>query len=181
MIPSFDEIQKITKESVAFDKFTAHYETNGYFDVILSEGKGRFGFELNKVNFIDPVAKSFDFELFPPYFENAEAVGVFKNDHLIAILETNHELWNNRLRVTELWVLEKYRHQGYGGLLLEYAKNLGREKNCRGLVLETQSCNIPAISLYLKYGFSLIGLDTTCYSPNDIEKKEVRLEMGLTL
>jgi len=181
MTLSFDEIQQIKKETVLSEKFAVRYETNGYFDVVLTEGKGRFVFELNKVNFIDPVPKSFDFELYPPYFENAEASGIYQDGRLIAVIETNHEQWNNRLRVTELWVMEKYRQQGYGGRLLEFAKNQAREKGCRGMILETQSCNIPAISLYMKHGFSFIGLDTACYGSDDIEKKEVRLEMGLTL
>jgi len=46
------------------------------------------------------------------------------------------------------------------------------------LVLETQSCNLPAIDFYLKHGFELLGLDTAAYSNEDVAKGEVRLEFG---
>ncbi len=49
------------------------------------------------------------------------------------------------------------------------------------LVLETQSCNAPAIDFYVKNGFILIGFDSTAYSNEDVVKKEVRIEMGLAL
>lgn len=46
------------------------------------------------------------------------------------------------------------------------------------VVLETQSCNIPAIRCYLKNGFKVIGFDTHAYSDADLEKQEIRIEMG---
>jgi hypothetical protein len=49
------------------------------------------------------------------------------------------------------------------------------------LILETQSCDVSAIDFYLKQGFDLIGFDSAAYSNDDIEKKEVRLEFGLSL
>ena len=49
------------------------------------------------------------------------------------------------------------------------------------LVLETQTCDVPAINFYLKFGFELIGFDAAAYSNEDVEKKEVRLELGLRL
>ena len=53
-----------------------------------------------------------------------------------------------------------------------------RGAGARMLVLETQSCNDPAICFYRKMGFSLIGFDLTAYSQADVEKKEVRLEFA---
>jgi hypothetical protein len=49
------------------------------------------------------------------------------------------------------------------------------------LVLETQTNNATAISFYLNFGFEFIGFDSAAYSNEDIEKKEVRLELGLRL
>ncbi len=64
---------------------------------------------------------------------------------------------------------------------MQHAIKLAKEKGARMLVLETQSCNTKAIQFYLKQGYELIGFDTTAYSNEDIEKNEVRLEMGLRL
>lgn len=48
-------------------------------------------------------------------------------------------------------------------------------------MLETQSCNTGAIAFYRRAGFSLIGLDTCCYSNKDVSRGEVRLELGMLL
>ncbi len=47
--------------------------------------------------------------------------------------------------------------------------------------LETQSCNANAIGFYLHEGFTLIGLDTICYSNRDLTRDQVRLELGWML
>ena len=64
---------------------------------------------------------------------------------------------------------------------MQHAIKLAKERSARILVLETQSCNVKAIRFYLKHGYELIGFDTAAYSNQDIERNEVRLELGLKL
>jgi ribosomal protein S18 acetylase RimI-like enzyme len=64
---------------------------------------------------------------------------------------------------------------------MNHAVKVAKERGARMLVLETQSCNVPAINFYLKFGFKLIGFDVAAYSNKDVERKEVRLEFGLKL
>ena len=64
---------------------------------------------------------------------------------------------------------------------MQHAIKLAKERGARMIVLETQSCNTKAIEFYLKRGYEFIGFDTTAYSNEDIEKNEVRLELGLRL
>ena len=108
--------------------------------------------------------------LYADHFADARAYGMFDGETLAAVMELCPESWNNRMRVTELWVREGYRRRGRGSRLLAFA-----------LVLETQSCNTDAIAFYLHEGLSLIGLDTCCYSNEDIARGEVRLELGAAL
>lgn len=94
-------------------------------------------------------------------------------------VELSHERWNNRMRVSNLWVAEGPPPQpGVGAALMEKAVEEACAAGARALVLETQSCNDPAICFYRKMGFSLIGFDLTAYSQADVEKKEVRLEFA---
>lgn len=97
---------------------------------------------------------------------------------LAACIETCPEEWSNRLMVTELWVHEKLRRKGIGHALMAVAKQQANLEHRREIILETQSCNVPAISFYLQEGFELIGFDSCCYSNRDIDKKEVRLDLG---
>jgi ribosomal protein S18 acetylase RimI-like enzyme len=162
-------------------KFEIFYETNGYYGVQRIGEDGVFGFYLRLQSFEHPVTKSFTIELAPVYYEGVADYILSEGGQMIALLEYYHEGWNNRLRITELWVHEDYRRQGIALQLLNFAKKHAMTTTCREIVLETQSCNLPAIACYLKFGFQFTGIDTTCYSNHDIERKEVRLEMGLSL
>ena len=93
----------------------------------------------------------------------------------------SQEDWNNRLRIANIWVAEEHRFQGIGKALIAKAIEIGKSGGQRALVLETQSCNDPAIRFYLSCGFNLIGLDSTHYQNDDIQRSEVRLEFGLIL
>lgn len=115
------------------------------------------------------------------HFEGAAAYGIVRGEELVAAVEICPEEWNNRLRVTELWVKEGERGRGLGKKLLAFAKEEGRRQKRRALVLETQSCNTRAIAFYLREGLSLIGLDLCSYSNEDVSRGEVRLELGLFL
>ena len=46
------------------------------------------------------------------------------------------------------------------------------------MLFRSQSCNVSAIQFYLREGFELIGFDSCCYSNRDIDRKEVRLDLG---
>jgi ribosomal protein S18 acetylase RimI-like enzyme len=100
---------------------------------------------------------------------------------LIAAIETAVEEWSNRLKVTELWVDDAYRRKGIATALMNIAVQRARDEKRRLIMLETQSCNEGAISFYLAYGFTLIGFDACAYKNNDLECKEVRMEMGIFL
>lgn len=172
------ELDKSWKERV----FIYRYETSFYYD--LSEAwqdDTQFCFCLNKRAFEKPVIKQFEGSLFSEWLIEPVAFGAFEGETLLGVIGLGLEDWNKRLRIAELWVDEPFRHQGVGKALIAKAMHYARFKNLRALVLETQSCNEPAIRFYLACGFRFIGLDSTHYSNTDILDREVRLEMGLNL
>ena len=61
---------------------------------------------------------------------------------------------------------------------MDNAKEIAMRQKRRAIMLETQSCNTKAIGFYLHEGFGLIGLDTCCYTNHDVERREVRLNLG---
>jgi ribosomal protein S18 acetylase RimI-like enzyme len=113
--------------------------------------------------------------------EEPRAFAATYNGEQIGWIELDYEKWNNRMRIWELLIKKEHRGKGIGTRLMKYAIKLAKEKGARMLVLETQSCNVKAIQFYLKNGYELIGFDTTAYSNQDIEKNEIRLELGLKL
>ncbi len=71
--------------------------------------------------------------------------------------------WNHFICVDRLDVTPNYRRKGIGTLLLQTAREWAKDQGCRGLYLETQDTNVPAMRLYEKNGFTLCGIDTMFY------------------
>lgn len=119
--------------------------------------------------------------LFQDHWDNPQAFGVIVNTKLVAAIEVTEENWNNRLRITELWVHDDYQRQGIGKRLVETCVKLAIKTKRRAIVLETQSSNTKAIDFYFKNNFEIIGFDTIHYSNDDLKKDTYRLEMGRML
>ena len=159
------------------------YTANEYYEVEAGRTADGFSLLFRKREAVPPITHSpeeynFPDKLYEPWWDGACAWGVTEGDRLIAAIETCPETWSNRLRVTELWVDAPYRRQGLGRALMAIAREQARLERRRAVILETQSCNAGAIGFYLHEGFTLIGCDTCAYSNRDMERREVRMELG---
>ncbi len=163
------------------------YTTEEYFDVRIKRNESGYGVTVCRQKFDKPVThypEEYDFpdRLYLPHWEKACAWGIVEQKdggrELLACIEICPEEWSNRLIVTELWVHEKLRRRGIGRRLMTLAKEQAVREQRRAIILETQSCNTGAIAFYQQEGFEMIGFDTCCYSNNDIERGEVRINMG---
>ncbi len=126
-----------------------------------------------------PEEHDFPDSLYQDHWEKAEAYGVVSDDgKLLACIEVCPEEWSNRLMVTELWVADELQGKNLGKRLMDKAKEIAKIQNRRAIILETQSCNTNAIGFYLHQGFEIIGFDTCCYTNNDIDRREVRINLG---
>ena len=151
------EIRQLKKEDYAGRKFTARYQTNGYYDICVCEG----GFRMRYTPFASPEERAFD--------------DVF-------YAEGSPESWNGRFRLSNICIFERSaRGKGVGTMLLKALEEAAEASSTRMLVLETQSCNEAAIGFYKRNGFAVIGFDLYAYSNDDPERHEVRIEMGKKL
>lgn len=125
--------------------------------------------------------QSFEDELVGKWLERLVLFGAFENGILTGFIEGSMEVWNNRFIISNILVFEEYRKSQVGTKLMKHILSLVHKFNSRMAVLETQSCNIPAINFYLRMGFKIIGFDTCAYSNIDIEKHEVRIEMRIEI
>ena len=159
------------------------YTSHNYYDVEINRAGGGFLVSFIKKPFETPFEKVPDDtdKLFQPWWDDIMAWGIVQNDILMAVIETAVEEWSNRLRVTELWVDDNHRRQGIAKALMDKAMQRAKAEKRRAVMLETQSCNEGAIAFYLDYGFSLIGFDACAYRNDDLQRKEVRMEMGIYL
>ena len=176
-------IHKLRKDIWKGTLLPIEYTSKEYYDVNMQRTDDGFQISIQKKKFTKPFIHrledcEYQDKLYEDWWEDAEAFGITEDNKLLAAIEICPESWTNRLIITELFVDEKLRRQGYGKKLLDIAKKITVEKNYRTLILETQSSNINAVDFYLHAGFTLIGFDSCCYTNTDLERKEVRLNMG---
>ena len=69
--------------------------------------------------------------------------------------------------ITNIAVDPEYRREGLGGKMLELLANVSRDRGMESITLEVRASNIPAISLYEKYGFERSGLRKRYYKDNE--------------
>ena len=163
------------------------YTTEEYYDLEVSENADAFEAKMIKKKFEKPVThapEDYDFPdgLYQDHWEKAEAYGLYREEDgkkiLMACIEVCPEEWSYRLMVTELWVDDSLHRQGIGTALMNKAKEVAKEQGRRAIILETQSCNVRAIAFYRAQGFHLIGFDSCCYTNRDVERREIRFNMG---
>ena len=178
MMPADLQIRALDRAEYAGKPFVVRYATRGYYDVTADED----GFHLTFRAFDAPVEKGFEDRLFGDWLEDPVAYGAFDGERLVGFIEGSPESWNRRYRISNLCVPEEAdRGKGVGRALMDVLLAEAKRSGTRMAVLETQSCNVPAIAFYRKCGFRCIGLDLYAYTNRDPERGEVRLEMGLAL
>ena len=178
-------LQRIYPEDYPNNKLVPFtYTSDYYYDVALQSKEKDSGWTVTfqKTPFKQPFIKYIEDKVFKSYKENAEyysAVNYAGKE--IGLLCVGKQTWNNLLRVWDLYIDNNFQRRGLGTQLLQFAGERAKILKVRGIILECQSSNYPAIQFYQTNGFVLTGFDLICYSNTDIEKHEVRLEMAKLL
>ena len=168
------EIRQLDKEAYAGKKFTARYQTKGYYD-IRTTGQG---FEIRYTPFEAPTERGFEDVFFGEWLEDPVAFGAFEEGRLVGFVEGAPESWNNRFRISNICIFDHVRRsRGVGTALMDTILKAAKSSGARMVVLETQTCNESAIAFYKKNGFEIIGFDLYSYSNTDPENHEIRIEM----
>ncbi len=177
------EIKLLDKEKYEGYKLDFSYISEYYYDLKVESVVGEYKARLERKKFEKPFVnpdRGVDW-LYADYWKDAKAYGIEINGELIAVIELFYEEWSERCRVTELWIKKEYRRKGIGTKLMNFAKERAAQLGARLLMLETQTSNSDGIAFYLAQGFNVIGFDKTCYGNKDVERGEVRLELGYNL
>lgn len=175
------KIVELVKNDAYPERLISRYSTPSCYDLSICRDVKFWKIELVLKPLEEVREKTFEDRLFEDHVEEPRVFAALVSNKQVGWIELGSHKWNNRMRVWEFLVEEEFRRRGIGTLLMKHAAKITKEKGARMLVLETQTCNVPAISFYLKFGFELIGFDATAYSNEDLEKKEVRLELGFRL
>lgn len=176
-------IEEIARGAPDLPRLRYEYVTPGHYRARAESSTDGWTVRFHYEGFAAPVTKASESALFEPFVPEARVfvARAHPGGPALGWLETGYEDWTRRLRVWELLVDPAHRRRGTGRALLAKAREVARGRGARMLVLETQSCNVPAIALYRSLGFDWIGCDLAHYTADDVARGEVRVELGLPL
>lgn len=166
------------------------YVTDRVFRLSESEGSEAYRWELREEALPAPRHVHYDNgslrELISTYEDGSppsswQLTGAFSGSDLTGFALWRSVEWNRTLWVMDIRVRAEGRRQGVGSALLAAVRGRGRSLGLRGIAVETQISNVPAIRFYRKHGFHLAGLNDSLYSNHDLHDQNVALFLFLPL
>lgn len=154
------------------------YTSDKYYELHIESTDNGWNFSITEEIFVTPFVKELEEEIFESYKEGSEYYLAELNGIESAIMVIQKMEWNDTLLIHDLYVDDRFKGYGIGRSLIEVAKKRATELGVRAITLETQTSNYPAVQFYLKNGFELVGFNTISYTNEDVNNKEVRIEMA---
>lgn len=81
--------------------------------------------------------------------------------------------WNQTVWLVDIRVATPFRGRGVGSALLARLQEHAGTAGARGICVETQTRNVPAIDFYRRRGFELSGFDAHLYTNTGFEEQNV--------
>lgn len=115
-----------------------------------------------------------------PYFEEVPAsrlrfLGAGPPDRVDGLVTWSQSHWNDTFWLIDIRVRPDVRRRGIGSALLRDLQNRARRRRVRGISVETQINNVPAVTFYRRHGFHLSGFNDHLYENDDLQHGDVAL------
>ena len=145
--------------------FDSSFTTDRVYRLVIGELSAEFVEEKLKT----PLTKRYDLSGIEEAVNDGGLAVVAETGKTIAAFMTvKFETWNRRAWLTHIYVGPEYRGRGIGTRLIGEALKFAEEQKARGLWLETQNFNYPAIRYYQKLDFRFCGFDQSLYDPEKV-------------
>jgi ribosomal protein S18 acetylase RimI-like enzyme len=133
-------------------------------DRVFRLNKGERSVALDEVVLISPFSKSYNLQPEIDVLSQLPWVQIAHDGkRIVGVAAIEHEIWNRRARLQHLYVHRAARGRGVGRMLVEAAMIASHTMGTRGIWVETQTTNYPAIRFYEGAGFTWCGYDTSLY------------------
>jgi ribosomal protein S18 acetylase RimI-like enzyme len=165
-------------------RIPSSYETDVVFRVQRDPDPGGIVWGMREERLVQPFSKVYDEGDVDDWIDSYQEVagpgalrfiGAFDGSTCIGLATWTHTAWNSTVWLADIRVRRERQRSGTGSLLLSSVKSETAEARLRGIRVETQNTNHPAIQFYRRHGFVLCGLDDHLYSNQDLAMQEVAL------
>lgn len=173
-------------EARRIGKIESSFTTNQVLRLRRKERRGEIEWTLSEERLSQPYSKRYDRGSVDDWLEAyAEArdfdrfrfVAAQVSDRVLGILTWEAVNWNDTLTLVDIRVRAEGRGRGIGTALVDALKSEARRQTVRGVGLETQINNEPAVRFYQAQGFVIAGFNDHLYSNRDLQTQDVALFM----
>jgi ribosomal protein S18 acetylase RimI-like enzyme len=121
-------------------------------------------------------------EWLDPYFGETPAQrlrfrGADREGEVLGLVTYCEMSWNDTVWLMDIRVRDSARRNGVGSALMSDLQATASLLGVRGIWLETQINNVPAIEFYRRNGFRISGFNDRLYENDDLDRQDVALYM----
>lgn len=162
----------------------SHFTTNRVFRLEREAGTDGVVWRLQQQELPVPFAKEYDSgepdQWLPTYTGSVPLldlhfVGVERDGRIDGLLTWCAQKWNNSVWLVDIRVRQEAQRAGLGTALINHLKEITFRRGARGILVETQINNFPAVSLYRRCGFQIAGFNDHLYANRDLSDQNVAL------
>ncbi len=173
-------------EARRIGKIESGFTTNRVLRLRRNELRGEIEWTLSEEQLSQPYSKRYDRGSVDDWLEAYAEERDFYRFHFIAARASDRVLgiltweavnWNDTLTLVDIRVRAEGRGQGIGTALVDALKSEARRHAVRGIGLETQINNEPAVRFYQAQQFVIAGFNDHLYSNRDLQTQDVALFM----
>lgn len=111
----------------------------------------------------------------PREFDRFRFMLARRQGQVLGIMTWEHVNWNDTLSLVDIRIRAEFRGQGAGWALVDALKTEARREAVRGIAVETQINNVPAVRFYEARGFAIVGFNDHLYTNRDITTQDIAL------
>jgi ribosomal protein S18 acetylase RimI-like enzyme len=174
---SFEEVRRLPP-------IVSSFETDRVFRLEERRTRGVPSWQLEEEHLDRPFRKRYDSGRTDDWLEPYLEVAPLETLHFIAatrdgtvrgLLTWQQVKWNNTTWLMDIRARREDRRSGVGSAMIDRLRTETVRLKTRGISVETQINNYPAIRFYRRNRFLISGFNTRLYTNGDMEKQDIAL------
>lgn len=111
--------------------------------------------------------------------ESLRFLGATQDENVLGVATWTVSEWNASVWLVDIRVRADYRGTGVGTALVHALRERCGKEGLRGIFVETQICNYPAMRFYRRCGFEISGFNDHLYTNADLVDQDVAVFLYL--
>jgi len=168
----------IIREMVADDidnikRLDYSFKSNKYYKVSKEDGSYKLDIQKLEENY----EEKYSIKLMDEEGKYTKTFLIEENERIFGYIEMLYIQHNNLLQIINLWVEEDVRERSIGRKLIKSAKGFARFNKARGIIVQVENYNYPAIKFFIKEGFYICEINESTCGNKDLLKDRVRIDL----